>query len=51
MPFIGDFILQNVRPNFQRQTKKQMFDISLSAGNFALKLLILASLGTKKRHF
>ena len=38
MPFIGDFSLQNVRSNFQRQTKKNIFDVSLSAGRFALMI-------------
>ena len=38
MPFIGEFSLQNVRSNFQCQTKKKSFDVSLIAGNFAIKL-------------
>ena len=39
MPFIGDFSLQNVRSNFQRQTKNKIYNVSLSAGSFALKVL------------
>ena len=51
MLFIGDFSLQNVKTNFQRQTKKKMFDVSLSAGSFALTHLNSASVETEKRHF
>ena len=39
MAFIGDFSQQNVRLNFQRQTKKKIFDVSISAGIFAIKFL------------
>ena len=39
MLFIGDISLQNVRSNFQRQTKEKMFDVFLSAGSFAIKVL------------
>ena len=51
MSFIGDFNLQNVRSN-QRQTKKKIFDVFFSVGSFAIFFfLILASVGTEKRHF
>ena len=33
MPFIGDFSLGNVRAHFQRQTKKERSDVSLSNGS------------------
>ena len=39
MSFIGDFGLQNVRSNLQRQTKKKSVDVFLRAGSFALKFL------------
>ena len=56
MPFIGDFSLQKVRSKFQRQTKKnystfphvlEILHCSYRRQNF----LILASVGTEKRHF
>ena len=40
MSFIGELSLQNVRSNFQCQTKKQVVDVSvLSTGCFAIKFL------------
>ena len=40
MPFIGDFSLQNIMSNFQRQTKKKIFDVSLlSARRCAIEFL------------
>ena len=51
MPFIDDFSLQNVKSNFQRQSKKKSFDVSLSAGNFALKSLNSRVCETEKGHF
>ena len=39
MSFIGDFSLQNVRSNFQRQTNKKTLDVSLSPGSFATTFL------------
>ena len=48
MPFIGDFSLQNVKSNFQRQTNKKLFDVFLI---MQLKLLFLAAVGTQKREF
>ena len=37
MSFIGDFSLQKVKSNFQRQTKKKVFDVSSTAGSLAIK--------------
>ena len=48
MPFIGDFSLQNGKSNIERQTNKKLFDVFLI---MQLKLLILAAVGTQKRHF
>ena len=39
MTFIDKLNTQNVRSNFQRQTKKKLFDVSLSVGTFAIKFL------------
>ena len=39
MPFIGKLILQNVRSNFQRQTKKEILDVSVSARSCVIKFL------------
>ena len=51
MPFIGDLSLKNAGSNFQRQTKKNIFDVLLSAGSFAKNILILAYVVTEKKHF
>ena len=39
MPFFGKLSLQNVRSNFQRQRKKKIMGVSLSAGSLAIKFL------------
>ena len=51
MSLIGELSLRNVRSNFQRQTKKKLFDISLSTGNFVIKFLNPDICRTEKRHF
>ena len=51
MSFIGDFSLQNIKPNFKRQTKKQIVDVSLSAGKFVSKVLNSGVLRNTKEEF